>query len=333
MLTGVFRTDDLPTEDRFTCWRELSDDTLGATELRSAHAGDFRASARFRRLGPVRVLTIECPTLESHRTSRMIRASDPEMYALHLADLGQADVGHADRRSVLRPGELILSSTSRPNHGRLRDAGGRVRTVATLIPRALLPESAAERLLGVPLPAVDGIGGVLSRLLAHQAAPGPTGHGPADSERLGAVVLDLTTVLLNEHLDRPSPVEQHQHALLLRVHDHIRRHLADPGLSAADIAAAHHVSVRTLYRVFEREGTSLAASIREQRLDQARRSLGDPALRALSIQGIAARCGFPRPADFSRAFRARYGLSPREFRSTAFEREPGAQRQHRGGER
>ncbi|MDT3398091.1 helix-turn-helix domain-containing protein, partial [Streptomyces sp. B1866] len=47
------------------------------------------------------------------------------------------------------------------------------------------------------------------------------------------------------------------------------------------------------------------------------RDLADPALRALPIHGVATRCGFTHPSDFSRAFRTAYGISPREFRAQA----------------
>jgi AraC-like DNA-binding protein len=40
-------------------------------------------------------------------------------------------------------------------------------------------------------------------------------------------------------------------------------------------------------------------------------------MRQRPISAIAARWGFLRPADFSRAFRAAYGMTPRELRQTA----------------
>ncbi|GAA2476954.1 hypothetical protein GCM10010276_11120 [Streptomyces longisporus] len=44
------------------------------------------------------------------------------------------------------------------------------------------------------------------------------------------------------------------------------------------------------------------------------RDLADPALRTLPIHAIAARWGFPRAAEFTRAFRSAHGVPPSEFR-------------------
>ncbi|WP_253770955.1 helix-turn-helix domain-containing protein [Goodfellowiella coeruleoviolacea] len=53
---------------------------------------------------------------------------------------------------------------------------------------------------------------------------------------------------------------------------------------------------------------------RRRRLDRCQRDLADPSLHHLSIAAIAARWGFARPADFSRAFRRATGMSPGEYR-------------------
>ncbi|MFG3013609.1 helix-turn-helix domain-containing protein [Streptomyces cinerochromogenes] len=62
---------------------------------------------------------------------------------------------------------------------------------------------------------------------------------------------------------------------------------------------------------------SLPIWIRRQRLERARRALADPAMRTTPINAIAARSGFSRAADFTRAFRRAYGVSPRGYRNHA----------------
>jgi AraC-like DNA-binding protein len=82
------------------------------------------------------------------------------------------------------------------------------------------------------------------------------------------------------------------------------------------IAAAHHISLSYLHRIFQQrsQGETVAAWIRNRRLEGARRDLADPSLHGTPIHAIAARWGFPRASDFTRAFRAIHGQSPREFR-------------------
>ncbi|HET6748267.1 MAG TPA: helix-turn-helix domain-containing protein, partial [Actinomycetes bacterium] len=88
-----------------------------------------------------------------------------------------------------------------------------------------------------------------------------------------------------------------------------------PGLAPETIAAAHHVSVRYLYKLFEAQGQGVAGQVRRRRLERCRRDLLDPALQARPVGAIGARWGLPDPASFSRAFRDAYGIPPGEYRA------------------
>jgi AraC-like DNA-binding protein len=84
------------------------------------------------------------------------------------------------------------------------------------------------------------------------------------------------------------------------------------------VAAAHGISLRTLYRLFQAEETTVTELIRKHRLEHCRRDLANPLLAGRPIYVIAARHGFPTSrrsnALFSTMFRAQYGLPPREYR-------------------
>jgi len=74
------------------------------------------------------------------------------------------------------------------------------------------------------------------------------------------------------------------------------------------------VSVRSLYRLFEDRELSLNTYIREQRLERCVEQFQARDLSHESITQIAYRWGFKDSAHFSRSFRSRYGMSPREYR-------------------
>jgi AraC-like DNA-binding protein len=97
---------------------------------------------------------------------------------------------------------------------------------------------------------------------------------------------------------------------------HIRANLADPRLSPDQIADALHISRSTLYAALSGDSDGVAAEIRRQRLNRAHAILLDPT-DTRPIADIAAAVGLPKQAQFSRSFRARYGLTPRELRATA----------------
>ncbi len=95
---------------------------------------------------------------------------------------------------------------------------------------------------------------------------------------------------------------------------HALTNLGDRGLTPAAAARASYISVRQLHRLFAREGLSFAAWVHEQRLRRCRDDLADRSLAHLAIAEVATRWGFRSAAHFSRAFAARYGVTPSEFR-------------------
>lgn len=93
----------------------------------------------------------------------------------------------------------------------------------------------------------------------------------------------------------------------------IERNLASTALTPARIAAALGCSRRTLYRAFAEHDQSVATAIRDRRFNKTRDLLlttND----AASIAEVAARCGLYDSANFSTAFRRRFGCSPSEAR-------------------
>ena len=133
------------------------------------------------------------------------------------------------------------------------------------------------------------------------------------------MALDLAVAALAAQLgaeDRLAP-ETRRQALVSRVEAFIEQNLGDPGLTPAAIAAHHHISVGYLHRLFQPRQLTVAAWIRHLRLERCRADLANPRLRLRPVHAVGARWGFRSPADFSRAFRAAYGMPPGDYRSQA----------------
>jgi AraC-like DNA-binding protein len=154
-----------------------------------------------------------------------------------------------------------------------------------------------------------------------------------DILRVGIILIDIRVALLSDELENqasPRP-EGGKHALLSDIKSFIRQNLADPELSPAAVAAAHHISTRSLQRLFESQDTTVTEWIRSHRLERCRRDLVDPRLRDEPIGLIAKRWGFQDAAYFSRVFRAAYGVSPRGCRDGQQGRVVGVDGQLNGG--
>ena len=112
------------------------------------------------------------------------------------------------------------------------------------------------------------------------------------------MVTDLPNLAKFDYVDRVN-----------RAIDHAVRHLAEP-LSLADLARAAHFSPFHFHRIFTAlMGETVHAFVKRVRLERALFLMSHQ--RQLSLTEVAERCGFGSSSDFSRSFRARYGVSPR----------------------
>ncbi|NLY94402.1 MAG: AraC family transcriptional regulator [Myxococcales bacterium] len=82
--------------------------------------------------------------------------------------------------------------------------------------------------------------------------------------------------------------------------------------SAEELAAARHVSLRTLKRKLAAHGTTYQALLDELRRDRAIALLDDP---SASIAHVAELLGYADPSNFNRAFKRWMGVSPTEYRA------------------
>jgi AraC-like DNA-binding protein len=315
-MTTVFASDDVPAAARTEYWRHVLGDALAPLEPLGVPERLVYGGA-----GPVAVgeLSHHGPG-GAKRTTRHIRGSDPELCKIDVLARGRGVIEQGGREAELRPGDFTLVDLSRPATWAMTSP----RCVAMIFPRSLLPLPADEvsRLAAVRIRGDTGVGALISAL-ARQLPAHLDDWNESGGARLGGAALDLLTVALAGRLDRTAqlPAETRRRALLQQIYALIEERLGDPALSPAHIAAAQFISIRSLHKLFETEQTTVADWIRRRRLERCARDLLDPALSGEPVRAIAARWGITSPAHFSRLFRARYGLSPSEYRAAGAGRE------------
>ncbi|MCZ4514841.1 AraC family transcriptional regulator [Streptomyces sp. ActVer] len=329
MIGTVFRSEDVPAEHRFDYWRELVHRAIAPSDITSDHAADFWAEQRLLELGPAMVWPVSVVPTRFRRTEKMVRQCDPEMYHLSLVLGGGLGVDHIGRADLYGPRDLWVTDTSEPYEVRPPHDGDRrlVTGVAVDFPKALLPlpPDRVRELLGRRLSGREGTGSLLTEFLIGLDRQADFLQ-PSDAPRLGTVLIDLLSAWFAQVLNAEDalPPETRHRAMTAHIRAFIRQNLHDPELTPPVIAAAHHISVSYLHRLFQEQAPgedgeveTVAAWIRRLRLEGARRDLADPALRAVPIHTVAARWGLPRASDFARAFRTAYGLTPKEYRLQA----------------
>ncbi|CAB3771139.1 AraC family transcriptional regulator [Paraburkholderia solisilvae] len=130
--------------------------------------------------------------------------------------------------------------------------------------------------------------------------------------RQGEYLADLVDLLL----DDPTLITKGRSgpATLFQAKCYIEKNFDNPGLTRSDIAAAVHVSDSYLNRIFrEQEGQSIMRFLLNYRLAVAENFFKQENSYRTPIGTVASNCGFATHAHFTRTFKQRYGMSPREL--------------------
>jgi acetamidase/formamidase/AraC-like DNA-binding protein len=102
---------------------------------------------------------------------------------------------------------------------------------------------------------------------------------------------------------------------LRRVCRTIEAQLGNAELDLDEVARQEGLSTRYIQRLLKSGGTSFSEYLKERRLERCRLDFINRALSSVSIAEICYRWGFGDAANFSRAFAARFGLSPKAYRA------------------
>ncbi len=311
MAASVLTTDHVRPAERAGYWSDIIWRSFG--RLRSDTCGDpdFFGRIAQREFGDVRVSRLEASRHRVVRTAGAAGASDPGYLKLVVQHRGHSVFEQGGRRALLGPGSWSLYDTTQSYTVSSPDT---VKLDVLLLPRDALLQGRRdlEALFVRRLPAGAGIGRIACDAIRH-AAEAPVDVVHAET---GDAIVRLVRLALFEQACITRPLSP-RWILRDRIKEVVGRRLSDPALDADAIARELHCSKRSLHKAFEGEPCTLNQHIWEQRLEGARAELERSRFAGRSITEVAFAWGFNSPAHFSRAFRARYGASPRELRMQA----------------
>jgi AraC-like DNA-binding protein len=306
---------------------------LGGDEWRDALAGHFnglipdRADRdeagpqgwlRAARLSTVAAFHVSGSSQVLRRSPARARRRPSDLLKVCIQRAGTATIQQGDREVLLAPGSMAIYDIDQPYSIRLQ---GEWRCAVIAFPRAALMASPQfiDGVLCRPSQVADGPGSVLVPLVASALSRAQAGReAGASASLMGLACLDLLKAALAEQ-----GLPQRPDAVRLQVESCIRAHIADAGLSHGTVAAAHHMSERTLHRLFDESGQTVTELIRACRLDGILADLRSPALAGDSTGRIAAQWGIHDMPHLTRAFRARHGISPSAARLGRAPDQPG----------
>ncbi|MEV6308401.1 helix-turn-helix domain-containing protein [Streptomyces sp. NPDC051840] len=276
-------------------------------------ASEISARMDINTIGPLRISSARATAATLRRTEQLVRKDEEPSLFLSLQVTGTSMGTQSGRECVLRPGEFAVFRSNAP-YTLLFDEG--VDSHFLRLPLAAL--ALPDRLLRDTTTVALGSGNPLAPLAYSyfsQLAASKDLHPSAYADAAVAPGIELLrAVLIAQHGDSGPARAPLEATLSLRITHYIREHLADPGLSAAQIAFAHGISVRHLYVVLAESGISLGDWIRARRLAECKRELAGPKGRLRTIAATGRSWGFVNATHFSKVFKDAYGISPRAWR-------------------
>lgn len=271
----------------------------------------FSGTIVARALGTIQIGTTSFNTQNYTRTRKLIVQGGIDHYVLQLITGGvlRGDFNGVD--VVAKPGDIIIIDLAQTVESQA-SAGSRI---TVIIPRNELERIVRRRNLhGLVLSANASLTRLLFDYL-HSLQSLSSELGKAEAHSAHEAMLTLLGAGINgvdsreiESLPVNLPMRK---SILAFIDDNLSNPLLGPNLIVENL----RVSRSRLYRTFDTDG-GIATIIRERRLDRAYRILAGEHGRHVSFKAIAYRCGFRDGTQFSRAFKVRFGMSPKDARQT-----------------
>lgn len=308
-------TTGLAADDALAAWQS-SIGVMFDTRLNAGVEDPFRAEVEGFLIGDVALGRCSAPAQWFDRSRRKIERDNLDHIMLQFYMDGRCGPRDGSSLDETQPGDLWVTDLAQPL------ASG---TSAFSNLNIILPRRVIAPLLNRPqahhMSVLSGRDPMVMLLRSHLQALLTT--APALREEDAVTVLGPTLALAAAALNgkvEEATAAPFASAIVSTIRRHIEFNLADPALSASAVAQEFRMSERKLYYLFEPFG-GFATYVQDRRLQRCYEALVDPDLRHRSIADIAESLGFLHPKSFSRAFGRKMGMTAREVRAEAAQRD------------
>ena len=239
---------------------------------------------------------------------RLPRTRLPGMDLYLLCD-GDVSLTNANGTIELTPGDMILWPYGPEWEARSRH----FRMIALGLPDAILRRHKEElhALMGRPISASGVLGACVGALLRKATEFRGRCTFEAGAALQDTILHAIATLAITEQDTSASAGCAQRNARLKRLQAMALQLLEQVDLNPALLAARAGISTRTLHRLFTNSGTTFAEWLRQQRLARCWEELTQRRGQRRNIAQVALASGFGDLSTFNRAFRARFGMTPR----------------------
>ncbi len=312
---SVFTTRHLSPDKRFSAWKKNIGPMFDITPA-SASVGRRSHNMITSYLIDNQIMFSGCSkhAQRFHRTPLKIASDGLDHYVLQTHVSGGQTLCHGRKTTNCKPGDLIVLDLADSYEATATDSTQR----SLMIPRHLLsplltnPDGQGGRVLRGDSPLATLVVNHLKTVFDVIES-----MSELEASKIIQPTLLLVAGALNGSIDQvPDGRATVSVSLLMRAKAEIENSL-QRDISAAKLGVSLNLSRSALYRLFEPEG-GVRAYIQERRLRRSAEDLLSGRSADKRICDIAYTWGFASEAHYSRAFRARFGMTPGEARATRF---------------
>jgi AraC-like DNA-binding protein len=310
-----FSTASLPPEQRGQHWREMIGSTYFPLDLEFRQPDTFSGDLKIWQLGDLSLSRLSAEATCYRRLRHHFASAPKEQFLVTIPARSEIFFSQCGKDVRCAPGGYILERSHEPyefSHAEAVDLW-----VLKVEKEALSGHiRAPDRFCSMEFNASNGTGGLFVDMLHLIPARFDTMSVESRSA-VGKQLVDLLVMSLKaDERTLTSGNSSVRAAHLTRIESFVRSHLGDYDLDPDMIARNCQISTRYLHELLRDTNQTLGQWIREQRLEACRESLKDTSIKQ-TVAEIAYRWGFGDQAQFSRAFRARYQTSPKDYRHNA----------------
>ncbi|CAN5370741.1 helix-turn-helix domain-containing protein [soil metagenome] len=311
-----FSTAAVGAKQKLDSWRNILSQAFGPIEVTRNSDEEVTGSVRTYRRAQLQFNEISYRGQSLERTSRNVAEFDKEYFTLSRPISGPLFFEQHDRAFTVEPGCMVLLNQTSPYKASTTAC---YHAYSISIPRAMLEQRDAHIGSFYKLDLSNGSprGQLLSNFARHMT-DGMETWSETETISLREQLLDLIVLLMVNEKNGYSPAYETsvRSAHRERAITYIKHNHCSPLLNPKTIAAACGISVNYLHKIFQAANLQVEQYIYSLRLETCRKLLQDPAHKDETAQQIAYKTGFSHPSHFSRLFKEKFGMSPKEFRYT-----------------
>jgi len=293
-------------------WAHTIHDVYGGLEIIPDEASPFAGKLVRRSVDKLKTVELRVSPQTYLRTSALTESHPSDEVFVTFVVSGRVLIVQGGRTCELADGDFAFVESSSPYTTVVAERGAHLIDFTWRRHELALSDAEWQSATAQAVKSSSTVGRLVAPVLAGVLAL-DDGISRAGNARFVAGLSTLLTTAALE-LTLPEESEDRWRSDYEKMLQYVEQNLGEPDLSAEVLAERFFMSSRSVHRIFSNFGTTVASVIRDKRLESTRYMMLSQNHRTQSVSFIASQFGFSSLQVFSRAFSAKFGMSPTKYR-------------------